>query len=210
MQAGAQSRADLPCQADPQDQSVGGRVEVLKPALAHVAGEVRDEAFGIGIGADKVDAGIRAAVADHDLPAQARGDGGAGQLAQAHKGGVGIFDAAQFLFGLQAAQGHRPVRETALDRLELGIAVLVCDADVGCGVDDLAFEIDLAPLQHGRRGDGEPDAQSDADEGNQRLPGPAAQVGQGDVEDDPHGTGGLTAIRYGCAGRLRASPPVPE
>ncbi|MCY1303663.1 hypothetical protein D9M70_533800 [compost metagenome] len=54
-------------------------------------------------------------------------------------------------------------------------------------VDELADEIVLAALHQSCHGDGEPDADRNAQHRDDRLPAAAGDVGQCEVEDEAHG-----------------------
>ena len=80
--------------------------------------------------------------------------------------------------------GNRHCREDILGRLTAGCALLVGDVDMRHRVDELLDEIVLPTLHQRRHGNGESDADRNADDGNQRLATAAGNVREGDVEDE--------------------------
>ena len=76
--------------------------------------------------------------------------------------------------------------KTVLRRLPAGGALLVGHIHMRHRVDELPDEIVLAALHQRRHGDGEADADRNAEHRDERLPAAAEDMGQGELDQQPH------------------------
>ncbi|MHC2300598.1 hypothetical protein ACVJBD_004864 [Rhizobium mongolense] len=93
---------------------------------------------------------------------------------------------------MPAAVLPRPQSED-LRRMEYGFgrllsrrSLLVGDLDMRHGIDQLFHKIVLSALHECRHGDGKPDTDGNAEHGNKCLPAAAGNMGDGDLENQPH------------------------
>jgi hypothetical protein len=208
-----QARAELGGQPRAQNDPVGGRVEVVQRALDEIALDVGDPALARRIDADQAGGDVLAAVAQDDLAAQHRRDRDSRQTRELHHLGLAVLDPTGLVLRLDPGQPDRAIAVGQFDGLRRRPAVFVQHRDMGRDVDDLGDEIFLEALHHRRDGDEEADAERDPEQRDNGLAPAPAQMGQGDLELQPHGTRSLTVTaapsRSPSGGsRITTSPSV--
>ena len=153
-------------------------------AFDEVFDDRRHTRLALRIDADDRCAHLAAGIADDALRLEARGKTSRNPTLEPGSRGGRVDDAAAVIAGPEPGDCHRC--EHVLRWLAPGGALLVGNIDMRHRVDELLHEIVLSALHQRRHGDGEADADRDAEHGDKRLTAAAGNMGDCDVEDEWH------------------------